>query len=229
MRPADLPSFESYPHGTRARYSGARCRCDDCRRANTAYERERAKARAAGDWNGLVDAGRVREHMRKLSAAGVGRRKIADISGVAETVLQDIRNGSKTKIRARSERAILAVTAEAGLDDQTLLAGQVAHRQIAELVALGFTRAELARRLGHRAPALQYKTTKLRARTIARIDRLYRELRREHLLDRLSAAVRAKDSVAFKAIESEAAEFLELDREALLEAYRAHVARRNAA
>lgn len=42
MKPADLPDPESYPHGTRARYVGAKCRCTACRAANTQYARDRA-------------------------------------------------------------------------------------------------------------------------------------------------------------------------------------------
>lgn len=44
-------------HGDRVRYL-AGCRCTDCRRANSAYESARQKARAAGDWNGFVLATR---------------------------------------------------------------------------------------------------------------------------------------------------------------------------
>lgn len=49
MRPADLPDPESHPHGTRARYVGAKCRCDACRAANAQFARDcaaRAKAHA---------------------------------------------------------------------------------------------------------------------------------------------------------------------------------------
>jgi hypothetical protein len=49
VKPADLPDPESYPHGTRARYVGAKCRCDACRAANTQFARDsaaRAKAKA---------------------------------------------------------------------------------------------------------------------------------------------------------------------------------------
>lgn len=43
-----LPPGEKHPHGTRARYVGAKCRCDECRAANAAYYHERqAIARAA--------------------------------------------------------------------------------------------------------------------------------------------------------------------------------------
>lgn len=37
MRPVDLPLMENKPHGTRARYVAAKCRCSECRAANSAY------------------------------------------------------------------------------------------------------------------------------------------------------------------------------------------------
>ena len=42
MTPVDLPDPSSHPHGTRARYVAMKCRCDDCRAANTQYARDRA-------------------------------------------------------------------------------------------------------------------------------------------------------------------------------------------
>jgi hypothetical protein len=54
---ADPPPREDW-HGTRHGYVTYRCRCDDCRRANTEYRREqRATARTAKpreDWHGKL-------------------------------------------------------------------------------------------------------------------------------------------------------------------------------
>jgi hypothetical protein len=41
MIPAGLPLPERHAHGTRARYVAAKCRCADCRAANTAYYHQR--------------------------------------------------------------------------------------------------------------------------------------------------------------------------------------------
>jgi hypothetical protein len=59
MTPADLPDPESHPHGTRARYVAAKCRCDDCRAANAKFARDcaaRAKARALAAATGTTAA-----------------------------------------------------------------------------------------------------------------------------------------------------------------------------
>lgn len=162
------------PHGTRLRYI-AGCKCTPCRRANSDYERQRRAARAAGDWNGLVSAERAREHLRSLSKRGVGKRAVAAASDVCMTVLQDIRTGRKAQIRARTERKILAVTRDMASDHALVRPGRT-FQLIDQLIEEGFSRAELARRLGYRNGALQFRRRRMTARNVARIERLHRSL-----------------------------------------------------
>lgn len=163
------------PHGDRIRYV-AGCRCDECRRANTLYERTRAAARAAGDFNGLVLAQRAREHIAALSAAGVGRRQVVDASGVADTIVQTIISGAKLKIRARTERAILTVTRDAIADHALIDAGPT-WKLLDELLGWGYAKAHLARELGYGTPALQIKRTQCTVRTAYDVQRLHARLR----------------------------------------------------
>ena len=60
------------PHGTRARYIAARCRCLLCRAAASRYECERDAARRAGDYRGLVSAQEARDHILALGKKGSG-------------------------------------------------------------------------------------------------------------------------------------------------------------
>lgn len=159
------------PHGDRLRYL-AGCRCFMCRRANSDYERDRKAARLAGDWNGCVDASRAREHLRALSKAGVGKRAVAAASDVAVSVVDAVRGGRKARIRARTERRLLAVTVEM-MSDGALTSARPALQMIEALRTEGFSKAELARRLGYASPALQFKGTRMRARSAARIAALY--------------------------------------------------------
>lgn len=142
------------PHGTRLRYK-AGCKCLKCRMANSNYETTRARARKAGDWNGIVDAGEARTHILKLGRRGVGYKQVARAAGVGKTTLLEVRTGRKRRIRARSARAILQVTK----DMKAPHAYTAAHRlwrRIHALLEEGFTRSDLARLLGYRRCGLQF-------------------------------------------------------------------------
>jgi hypothetical protein len=163
------------PHGDRLRYM-AGCRCDECRRANTQYEQKRAAARKAGQWNGLVSADRARVHLQALRAANVGKRQIADASGVSATAIDEICNGTKLKVRAITEKRLLAVTAAARADG-ALVDARPTWRRIRQLLKWGYTKALIARELGNVAPALQIRTKQCTARTEHDVERLYERLR----------------------------------------------------
>lgn len=162
------------PHGMRIRYV-AGCRCAACRKANSTYECERQKARRAGDWNGIVCARAARAHMLRLSSRGVGRRAIQACTDVADTVLQEVRSGKKTRIRARTERKILQVTA-AMAADHALVSSRRPRQLIAALLEEGYTERFLARRLGYKNDYLQFGADRITVRNAARVKRLYREL-----------------------------------------------------
>jgi len=178
MRPADMIALdvlaERHPHGTRVRYIAGGCKCMLCRAANSRYECDRAKARASGDWNGIIPAVRARAHLLLLARHGIGRRLASDISGVSAFILGQIKNGRKRNIRARTERRILAVTKEARAARTLVEAGPV-WTQINRLLREGFTKSALARRLGSRAktPALQLNGHVVTAQNAMRVERLH--------------------------------------------------------
>jgi hypothetical protein len=162
-------------HGDRLRYL-AGCRCFDCRRANSAYEAGRKIARAAGEGNGIVPANKARAHLRALSACGVGRRSVGAACDVADTVLSDIISGRKTNIRASTERAILRVTHEAA-GDRALIPAKGTWKLLDQLIADGYTKSELARRLGYKTPALQLKRDLVTVRSAYLVERLFEQLK----------------------------------------------------
>lgn len=114
--------------------------------------------------------------MRLLSVWGVGRRTVCDVAGVADSVLSEIIAGRKDRIRARTERLILAVTVEAAADGAYVDAGPTWQR-IDELLADGFSKAELARMLGYARPALQLARDQVTARNAYEISKLHTRLR----------------------------------------------------
>lgn len=181
MRQSRLPDLAALaarkPHGSRVKYK-AGCRCLLCRAANARYVAERATARASGDWNGLVPAEKARGHVLALSKKGIGRRAIAAASDLSEKVLSRISSGLQLQIRKRTETKILAITKEA-VSDGSLVSARRTWHQIRALLTEGFTKTELARRLGHKSPSLKFGKKRVRARTAARVDKLYRSIMRE--------------------------------------------------
>lgn len=158
------------PHGKRARYVLG-CRCEDCRRANREYATERNRAQRRGDWNGLVSADAARAHIEWLSARNVGRDAVAAASDVAVTIICEIRQRKRRRIRARTEARILAVTTTCRLD-RAIVASYRTRKQLAALREEGYTVSELARRLGYRGRAVQVGD-KITVRNADRIERLF--------------------------------------------------------
>lgn len=177
MRPKDIPPPERFPHGVRARYTSG-CRCVECRQANRLYARKRAKHIIFHGKNDLVQADKSRRHLEYLSRHGVGRRAVADASGVSCTVIAEIRSGSKANVRRETERKILAVTRDAH-SDHALIPANRTKRQIEELISEGFTKAEIARRLGYKTKALQISAGLITAKTATKIDRFYQAIMAE--------------------------------------------------
>ena len=165
-RGADLP------HGRRLRYL-AGCKCMLCRATASRYESKRLRARRNGDWNGIVDAGKVREHLRKLSKLGVGYRQVASVADVSVTVLCEVKAGSRKNVRARTERRVLAVDATCRADKVSIPAGPT-WRLIEKLLKFHFhTKQELAQALGY-SMAIQFGRGRITVRNAHRVAKLYR-------------------------------------------------------
>lgn len=131
--------------------------------------------RMALTWNGLVDAGPARRHIKALSRVGVGRDAVAAASDVGVTTIQDIRSGAKRKIRKATADRILAVDQGAAAD-RAYIPAEPTWRKVQELVLEDdFTQGEIARRLGYAAPALQLGRGRITAKNALRVDRLYRD------------------------------------------------------
>jgi len=162
------------PHGHRLRYM-AGCKCFKCRRSNSDYERIRQAARLAGDWNGIVDAGPARAHLLKLSRAGVGQWSVCFATDIARSIIHEIKNGDRRRIRARTERKILAVT-PAARADRSFVPAVVAWHLIDKLLEEGFSKAGLAKLLGYHSPALQFRRDRITARNERRVIALHRKL-----------------------------------------------------
>jgi hypothetical protein len=125
-------------------------------------------------WNGLVDAGPARAHLLALSAQGVGRRSVEAACDVANSLLEEIKTGRKARIRKKTADRILSVDVGA-VADHGLVSARETWGLIEQLLELGCTRKEIARRLGSIAatPALQLRRGKVLAITQARVRKVY--------------------------------------------------------
>lgn len=162
------------PHGIRLQYM-AGCRCLKCRMANSNYQTLRDRARKAGDWNGLVDASEARAHILKLGKQGVGYKTVAQAAGVSKTILARVRTGERLQVRARFSRAVLAVTKDMAAPHSLVKAGEL-WRRIERLLGQGFTKADLARRLGYSNHALQFRRDLVTVASDRAVAVLYRRL-----------------------------------------------------
>lgn len=170
------------PHGSYVKYVVEKCRCLPCTEARRAYERNRRRAMARPDelWLPYVPAGRARRHLAELSTAGVGQKRVAEVSGVphgsiAKIVYGDPRRGMapSRRIRLETERRILAVSI-ADAADRAKIDARPTWELLDELVARGFTKTWLAKMLGMKCPALQlgrHRVTAANARKVARLHK----------------------------------------------------------
>jgi len=124
-------------------------------------------------WNGLVSARKSRAHLRKLSAAGVGRDSVSAACDISVTVLSEVLRGKKRFVRANTEMRILGVT-EGALADSACVPAARTWQLLDELLARGFTKREIARRLGLKTLAIQFKRRSVLARTELAVEKLYR-------------------------------------------------------
>lgn len=147
----------THVHGTQTMYVVDRCRCADCRGAAIKAEWQRRRDQLYGRYDtGRVDATPVREHILHLMANGVSCKQTSKVSGIAHSAVSAIVYGRTERghkpyqrVFARTAAAILAV--EPTLDNMADLAtvgptGTL--RRLRALGCLGYSQAELCRRLG---------------------------------------------------------------------------------
>jgi transcriptional regulator with XRE-family HTH domain len=150
------------PHGTRARYvlgpgpgKGPGCRCEACTAANRQEAARASRLRVYGRWAPFVDADAARAHVQALGRAGIGWRRVAALAGVSTSAMSKLLYGGPSdrkpaqRIRPATAAAILAVRPGASnLGGSALVDATGTHRRLHALVAVGWSQAKLAARLG---------------------------------------------------------------------------------
>lgn len=154
---------ESRPHGTYARYyagpdaagNPGRCSCAECLAAVRAWQRRRARMQAYGRWQPYVDAAPVREHVRMLSAYGIGFRTAARVADVPYATITHLMYGCPkqgrpptSRIRPETARRLLAVRPSPDhVAPGTRIDATGTHRRLRALVAADHALSVLAARL----------------------------------------------------------------------------------
>jgi hypothetical protein len=109
---------------------------------------------AYGQWQPYVDAEPARQHVQALRAAGLGRRRIAQLAGVPASAVAGLLYGQPGRPPARRLRPGTAARLLAVQPGPTARAAGTpvdaagTQRRLQALVALGHPQATLARRLG---------------------------------------------------------------------------------
>jgi predicted chitinase len=103
----------------------------------------------------LVDSAETREHLRRLSRAGIGSRQVELISGVKRSVIQNAKSGRTKNLRVVNSEAILAVTLHDHVSDKALVDARMSHRLIREMHKHGIRCVDIARVMGYANGKLQ--------------------------------------------------------------------------
>lgn len=181
------------PHGTRAKYVHEGCRCADCRRACSKYEKRRVRRNAYG-LNPWVDAEPVRQHVRSLMVGtpgdteGAGYKQIAKAAGVERNVLGRLLYGRKTsRVRQNGDReyreptkrlhkdtadkilAVKSIPLAAG----ALIPADRTWHYIEEILHYGWTKVQIAQAIGNKGPKLQVKRNRVTVKTARKISKLH--------------------------------------------------------
>lgn len=152
------------------------CRCEACRQAAATYNKILERRRLKGIET-LHDNTEAREHLKYLSAKGVGLRTVQQRSGVGRTTLHSIISGRARRSRPETIAAILAVGTHVRAPGGRVDAGPT-WELLEDMLRYGYTQAYLARRLGsvYARPVLQISRNLVRQSTADAVAELHAEL-----------------------------------------------------
>jgi hypothetical protein len=138
-------------HGKYARYTIHGCRCDDCREASNAYNRDRDRLIAYGRWQPLTDAEPIRRHLHLLAAAGIGPSRIPKLAGVPSKAVSRLlyQHPPVRRIKTATADAILAVRPAAEhMTERSRMDAFGCARRLRALAAVGFPLSQMGHLVG---------------------------------------------------------------------------------
>lgn len=160
-------------------YHHHKCRCTPCEDRVRTRQADRRKQQAYGRWTGMVPATIARNHIRVLSAAGIGARRVAALAGVTPSHVADIRSGVTRHISPHLERRIRAIP----VDESVFALGQLVPavgvvRRLQALGRCGWSFAALESELGMQRDNVRRMACAARVtvRTRRAVEELYERL-----------------------------------------------------
>ncbi|GIH70290.1 hypothetical protein [Sphaerimonospora thailandensis] len=150
------PETRAVRHGTQAGYTLDGCRCPRCTKAHRDYQNMRSRQIAYGQWNPLVDADPVREHLALLADQGIGWRRATRLAGVSRYTVHRLLYGTPAagrpppkRIKPKTAEKLLAVRLDLDtLPPSSVIDGTATRRRIQALCVVGWSVAEQARQIG---------------------------------------------------------------------------------
>lgn len=117
------------------------------------YALRRKRDIAYGRWeSGHIDATPAQRRVEELRAAGLGRRRIAELSGLPTRTVFEIYRRQRTFIRKETAEAILAIKPPASplelAADGAFISGVGSTRRLRALIADGYTSRQIAAAIG---------------------------------------------------------------------------------
>lgn len=181
-----------HKHGvTGTCYVAHKCRCAGCREGRRVYEADRLKRHRYGRFEDrYVDATPVRAHVKRLQAAGMGWKRISEVSGVGHTAISqliygrkgvesDPRKGQTLKRIDRDKAAkILAVRpTPATLAREAHVPALGTHRRVKALARMGYSQQRVAAMIGMSRPNFgrMMRSERIENATALKIARVYRD------------------------------------------------------
>ena len=131
-------------------YKVHRCRCVKCCERASSESATRNRLQAMGRWEDpFVSTIPARAHLLTLRHFNIGRRQVAELTGISESSIQAIVRGETDKCLKTSADLILAIEATgAKAAPHALVPARATHRRIQALAAIGWSMGEQASRLG---------------------------------------------------------------------------------
>ncbi|MFJ6566559.1 hypothetical protein ACIQNU_04010 [Streptomyces sp. NPDC091292] len=166
---------EAPHHRTLTCYVNYGCRLPECAERYREWNRNRTRAKRAGQWQPHVDAEPVRQHLRTLKEHGISIRQAATLAGVRGCSLHPLfHRPVRHTVRPEIAAAVLAI--DPANTAPTYIDPTGTGRRIEALVADGWPMAHLADHIGvyhtyvHALTQRSHNGQKVRATTAAKVS-----------------------------------------------------------